>query len=112
MKNQNEMLMMTVFVVLIVLALLVGTTDNRKVKKVGRQLTSGYVNTILILLIIILSTTENLQIGFSLALIYLILVVRFNKHENFESGPSPLDCKTYGDSKKKNMSSFYPLHAQ
>ena len=112
MKNQNEMLMMTVSVVLIVLSLLVGTTDNKKIKRIGRQLTSGYVNTILILLIIVLSLTEDLQIGFSLALIYLILLVRFNKQENFESGPSPLACQTYGDSKKKNGTSFYPLHAQ
>ena len=33
MKNQNEMLMMTVSVILIVVSLLVGTTDNKKIKE-------------------------------------------------------------------------------
>lgn len=110
--NQNEMLQMSFCVLLVLVTLFVGTTNHRKIAKIGRQVTSGYVNTVLILLIIVLSLTEDLQIGFTLALLYLILLVRFNKRENFESGPSPLKCDTYGDKKKKTGTAFYPLHAQ
>ena len=110
--NQNEMLQMSLCVLLIVVTLLVSTTNNKKVSRIGRQVTTGYVNTVLILLIIVLTLTEDLQIGFTLALLYLVLLVRFNKRENFESGPSPIKCDTYGDSKKKTGTAFYPLHAQ
>ena len=65
----------------------------------------------LVLLIIVLTCTENIQIGFMLALLFLIMLVRFNQRENFISGPSPLNCETYGDSKKKTGTSYYPLHA-
>ena len=110
--NQNEMLQMSLCVLLILVTLLVSTTNNKKVSRIGRQVTTGYVNTVLILLIIVLTLTEDLQIGFTLALLYLILLVRFNKRENFESGPSPIKCDTYGDTKKKTGTAFYPLHAQ
>ncbi len=111
MKNQNEMMLCSFCLLLVVITLFLSVTHNRKVSKVGRQLTSGPVNTVLILLIIVLTITEDMQVGFMLTLIYLILLVRFNRQENFESGPSPLNCDTYGDSKKRNGSSFYPLHA-
>lgn len=110
--NQNEMGQLSLSVVLVALALLAGTTNNKKVSRIGRQITTGYVNTILILLIIVLTLTEDLQIGFMLTLIYLILLVRFKKQENFESGPSPLNCNTYGSSKVNTGTAFYPLHSQ
>ena len=111
MKNQNEVLMCSFCLILIVITLFLSVTQNRKVSKIGRQITSGQVNTVLILLIIVLTLTEDMQIGFMLSLIYLVLLVRFNRQENFESGPSPLSCDTYGDSKKRNGTAFYPLHA-
>jgi hypothetical protein len=110
--NQNEMLQLSFSVVLVLLTLWVGTTNHKKIARIGNQITSGYVNTVLILLIIVLTLTEDLQIGFILALLYLILLVRFNKKEHFESGPSPLKCDTYGDKKKNTGTAFYPLHAQ
>ena len=65
------------------------------------------------MLILLLSMTENLKVGLLISLIYLIVVVRFNNGltENFSKyGPSPLNCKTYGDSKEKTGTSFYPIN--
>ena len=69
--------------------------------------------TILIIVIITLVLTENIKIGFYLTILYLFLLIKYNNVENFKSerGYSPLNCKTYGDSRKKTGSSFYPLHA-
>ena len=111
MKNNTKLVQCLLSVVIIILALFIGTTNNNKVRKLGNQLTQGTVNTVLILLIIVLTLTEDLQVGFMLTLIYLIMLVRFNRRENFESGPSPLSCKTYGDSRKRTGVAQYPLHA-
>jgi hypothetical protein len=111
MKNSNLIVNVILPLILIALVLLVGTTNDRRVRKISNQLTTGYVNIILILLIVVLSCTENIQVGFMLALLFLIMLIRFNKNEGFMSGPSPLNCDTYGDSRKKNGSSYYPLHA-
>ena len=110
MKNNKAILNCVMSLVLIALTLFLGTTNNRKVKKVGNQLTEGKVNTVLIVLIIVLTLTEDLQIGFMLTLIYLVMLVRFNKKENFMSGPSPLKCETYGDSRKRTGTAFYPIN--
>ena len=46
-----------------------------------------------------------------LSIIYLVVLIRTNHtKEQFRSGPSPLNCKTYGDSKEKTGVAFYPLH--
>ena len=111
MKNNNQVVNIILPLVLIATVLFVGTTDNKKVSNIGTQLTTGYVNIVLVLLIIVLTCTENIQIGFMLDLLFLIMLVRFNQRENFISGPSPLNCETYGDSKKKTGTSYYPLHA-
>lgn len=110
MKNNKESLSCMLSLILVIVVLFLSYTNNRKVKKVGRQLTTGTVNTVLILLIIVLTLTEDVQIGFILTLMYLLMLVRFNKQENFISGPSPLNCETYGDSKKKTGSAFYPIN--
>lgn len=113
MKNSylNNLSVLVAFLVLIFLT----TTDNQEVRRVSNKLTSGWVNTLLILLIISLTMTENLRVGLLVAVLYLIVVVRFNNGltENFQSraGPSPLNCDTYGDSKEKTGTAFYPLHA-
>tara|TARA_A100001015_G_C14789310_1_gene632367 strand:+ start:358 stop:699 length:342 start_codon:yes stop_codon:yes gene_type:complete len=97
--------------VLTIIVLFLSATNNRKVKKVSQQLTTGTVNIILILLIILLTATENIHAGLLLTLIFLLMLIRFNKREGFISGPSPLDCNTYGDSKKRNGTVYYPLNA-
>lgn len=100
-------------VVALLLALIyLSTTNERTVRNMSRRLTSGYVNTILILCIISLSMYEDKHIGFIVAVIYLVLVVRFQELfiENFKSGPSPLNCSTYGDSKERTGSAYYPIN--
>ena len=66
------------------------------------------------MLIIGLTLTENLRLGILVAVLYLVSVIRFNNgsQENFsQRGPSPLNCKTYGNSKERTGTAFYPLHA-
>ena len=101
-------------VLLVFLALVfMSVTNNMEVRRVSNKLTTGWINTVLILLILGLAVTEDLRIGLLVSVIYLVAVVRFNNgtHENFRSGPSPLNCSTYGDSKKRTGTAFYPLHA-
>jgi hypothetical protein len=111
MKNShlNNLGVLIVFLVLVFMSI----TNNMEVRRVSNKLTSGWVNTVLILLILGLAMTEDLRIGLLVSVLYLVAVVRFNNgtHENFMSGPSPLNCSTYGDSKKKTGTAFYPLHA-
>ncbi len=97
--------------ILAILVLFLSVTNNRKVKKVSQQLTNGNVNIVLILLIILLTSTEDINSGFLLTLVFLIMLIRFNTKEGFVSGPSPLNCDTYGDSREKTGSVFYPLNA-
>lgn len=110
MKNNLDCLMN---IILIILILILSVTNNKEVKKIATKITSGSVNTILIIVIITLVLTENIKIGFYLTILYLFLLIKYNNIENFksENGYSPLNCKTYGDSRKKTGSSFYPLHA-
>jgi len=85
--------------------------NNPKVNNVMNRLTEGSVNTVLLLVIIGLTLTEDLNIGFLLSIIYLVVLIRTNHtKEQFRSGPSPLNCKTYGNSREKNGVAFYPLH--
>jgi di/tricarboxylate transporter len=107
----NESINCLASLILIVLVIFVSVTNNKNVRRVGNQITSGTVNTILILLIIALVLTEDLQMGFVLSLIYLVILVRFNEYaENFKSGPSPLSCDTYKNNKEKTGGTFYPLN--
>jgi hypothetical protein len=112
MKNTylNNLGVLVVFLVLVY----VSTTNNQEVRRVSNKLTTGWINTVLIMLILGLSMTEDLQIGLLVTVVYLIAVVRFNRDlkENFsQRGPSPLNCETYGNSKEKTGTTFYPLHA-
>lgn len=100
-------------IILIIILFLVFTTNNVEVNKISNKMVNGNLNTILILVIITLILTENVKIGFYLTIIYLVLLMKKNHNiENFDSdlGYSPLDCNTYGESKKKTGNSFYPLH--
>lgn len=112
MKNNMDCL---VKLILIIFILIIVLTDNKNVRNVSKKLTSGTTNTLIILAIIVLTLTENLKIGFYLTIIYLFLLIKYNVNskENFKSeyGYSPLDCKTYKDSKNKTGSAYYPLHA-
>ena len=112
MKNShlNNLGVLIVFLVLVYVSI----TNNMEVRRVSNKLTSGWVNTVLILLILGLAMTEDLRIGLLVSVLYLVAVVRFNNgvQENFSvSGPSPLNCATYGDSKERTGTAFYPLHA-
>ena len=111
MKNSHlsNLGVLVVFLALVFMSV----TNNMEVRRVSNKLTSGWINTVLILLILGLAVTEDLRIGLLVSVIYLVAVVRFNNgtHENFRSGPSPLNCSTYGDSKKRTGTAFYPLHA-
>ena len=112
MKNTqiDNLVILVAFVVLV----FISTTNNQEVRRVSNKLTTGWVNTVLVMLIIGLTLTENLRLGILVAVLYLIAVIRFNNgiNENFSnSGPSPLNCATYGDSKEKTGTAFYPLHA-
>ena len=85
--------------------------NNPKVNNLMNRLTEGSVNTILLLFIIGLTLTEDLNVGFLISIIYLVVLIRIrNTKEQFRSGPSPLNCKTYGDSREKTGVAFYPLH--
>ena len=115
MNNTNDILNLLCLIGLFVLVFFTAISENKRLKDVGNKVTKGNINTLLILVIIVLVMTENLQVGFLLLVIYTILLFRFNKDNNkegFKPGPSPLDCKTYGDSNKKVGSAFYPLHEQ
>ena len=112
MKNTqlDNLVILVAFVVLV----FISTTNNQEVRRVSNKLTTGWVNTVLIMLIVGLSLTENLRLGLLVAVLYLIAVIRFNRdlQENFSKpGPSPLNCATYGNSKERNGTAFYPLHA-
>tara|TARA_Y200000002_G_C22638473_1_gene645804 strand:+ start:288 stop:635 length:348 start_codon:yes stop_codon:yes gene_type:complete len=115
MKQNNLNL---VFVTLLIIVVFYVTLSNQvvnnpKISNVLNKLTSGSVNTLLLLLIIGLTLSEDVNIGFLLAVVYLVVLIRTNKNkEGFESGPSPLDCKTYGNSREKTGVAYYPLHAQ
>ncbi len=111
MKNThlNNLSVLIGFLVLV----FVSSTENKEVERVANKLTTGWVNTLLILLIVSLTMTENLRLGLLLSLVYLIAVVRFNHGlvENFsQNGPSPLNCSTYGNSREKTGSAFYPIN--
>ncbi len=112
MKNTqlDNLVILVAFVVLV----FISTTNNQEVRRVSNKLTTGWVNTVLIMLIVGLSLTENLRLGLLVAVLYLIAVIRFNRdlQENFSKpGPSPLNCATYGNSKERTGTAFYPLHA-
>jgi hypothetical protein len=112
MKNTqlDNLVILVAFVVLV----FTSTTNNQEVRRVSNKLTTGWVNTVLIMLIIGLTLTENLRLGLLVSVLYLIAVIRFNTdlQENFSKpGPSPLNCATYGNSKEKSGTAFYPLHA-
>tara|TARA_B110001469_G_C9306432_1_gene166058 strand:- start:9 stop:344 length:336 start_codon:yes stop_codon:yes gene_type:complete len=111
MKNTqlDNLIVLISFLVLVYISI----TNNQEVKRVSNKLTTGWINTLLIMLILLLTMTENLRVGLLVSLLYLIVVVRFNNSltENFSQyGPSPLNCKTYGDSKEKTGSAFYPIN--
>ena len=87
--------------------LFMSVSNDEKYERASNKVTHGQVNTILIVVIIALLLTVDVVMGFLLAVIYMIALIRFNKDsENFQSGPSPLACATYGDSKKKTGSAF------
>ena len=77
MKNTylNNLGVLVVFLVLVY----VSTTNNQEVRRVSNKLTTGWINTVLIMLILGLSMTEDLQIGLLVTVVYLIAVVRFNR---------------------------------
>ena len=104
-------------IVLIVLAMYLGISNHiintPKVNNLLHRIADGRFNTLLIFLIIALTLTEDLNIGFLLCMIYLIILIRVHRvqaNEGFRSGPSPLNCKTYGNSREKTGVAFYPLH--
>ena len=97
--------------ILIVLAFYVSVSKNNNSNKIIKRLVEGKVNTLLLLLIIGLTLTEDLNIGFILCVIYLMALVKTqNTNEGFRSGPSPLNCSTYGNSREKTGTAFYPMH--
>ena len=106
----NNLCVLVAFLVLVYIS----STTNQEVGRVANKLTTGWVNTLLILLIVTLTMTEHLRLGLLVTLVYLISVVRFNNglQENFDSkpGPSPLNCDTYGDSREKTGSAYYPIN--
>ena len=104
-------------IVLIVITMYLGISNHiiekPKVNNLLHRIVDGQFNTLLIFLIIGLTLTEDLKLGFLLCIIYLLLLVRVHRihsKEGFQSGPSPLRCKTYGDSREKTGVAFYPLH--
>ena len=115
MKKNMNMYLNVLMLVLVFLVLYVSIADNANLRTLGKRLTSGQINTVLILLIITLILTENIQMGLLITIIYLVLLVRFNSKENkehFDSdyGPNPLDCNTYGESASKTGIAQYPLN--
>ncbi len=112
MKNNN--FECTVNIILIFILVLLFTNKNKTINNISNKMINGYMNTVLILLIITLILTENIKMGFYLTVIYLFLLIKNKKKlEFFNSnyGYSPLDCKTYGDSRKKTGSVFYPINS-
>jgi hypothetical protein len=112
MKNTqiDNLVILVAFIVLVYMS----TTNNKEVRRVSNKLTTGWINTVLVMLIVGLTLTENLRLGLLVAILYLVAVIRFNNglHENFSQlGPSPLNCSTYGNSKERTGTAFYPLHA-
>ena len=106
-----------ILVVLIVVVMYLGISNhiitNSKVNNLLHRLVDGRFNTLLIFAIVALTLTEDLNLGFLLCIIYLLILVRVhrvNSNEGFNSGPSPLKCKTYGNSREKTGVAFYPLH--
>jgi hypothetical protein len=104
-------------IVLIVITMYLGISNHiintPKVNNLLHRIVEGRFNTLLIFLIIALTLTEDLNIGFLLCMIYLIILIRIHRvqaSEGFRSGPSPLNCKTYGNSREKTGVAFYPLH--
>ena len=114
-QNNLNLVLLTILISLILLFFVAASNKVDKESKTNRilkKLTEGKVNTLLLILIIALTLSEDLQVGFLLAAIYLVVLVRTQKsREDFESGPSPLNCKTYGDSREKTGTAFYPLHS-
>ena len=114
-KNMNMNMCSNILILALIVSIIyVSISNNNNLRTLGNRLTSGQINTVLILVIITLILTENIQIGLLVTILYLLMLIRFNstkQQENFESdyGPNPLACDTYGDN--KNGTSFYPLHA-
>ena len=77
MQNNNECLIKIILIVIIFILVL--NNNNKTIQNFGNKITSGYINTILIVVIIGLILTENIQIGFYLAIIYLFLLIKYNK---------------------------------
>lgn len=112
-NNLNSVLLTLLIIVVFYVSLSNQLIVNPKINNVLNKLTTGSVNTLLLLLIIGLTLSEDVNVGFLLAVIYLVVLIRTNKNkEGFESGPSPLNCKTYGNSKEKTGVAYYPLHAE
>ena len=102
MNNLYNIFLVLLLVITYYIAISNTIVDNQKINSLLNKLTSGSVNTLLLLAIIVLSMTEDLQIGLILATIYLLVIIRVKKvNENFRSGPSPLNCSTYGNSREK-----------
>jgi hypothetical protein len=114
MKMNCDIYSCVLYIILIASILYVSISKNNKLEEIGRKLTQGKINTLLILVIITLILTENVNLGILLSILYLLTLVRFNtKKENFQSeyGPSPLNCDTYRNKKDKIGNTQYPLHA-
>ena len=111
-NNLNLVLLTILIFALLFVAASNSVEKDSKTNRILKKLTEGKVNTLLLILIIALTLSEDLRVGFLLAAIYLVVLVRTQKtKEGFESGPSPLNCKTYGDSREKTGVAFYPLHS-
>ena len=112
-QNNLNLVLLTILIFGLFFVAASNTVGNdSKTNRVLKKLTEGNVNTLLLLSIIALTLSEDLQVGFLVASIYLVVLIRTQKgREGFESGPSPLNCKTYGDSKEKTGVAFYPLHS-
>lgn len=112
-QNNLNLVLLTILIFALFFVAASNTVDKEsKTNRILKKLTEGNVNTLLLLLIIALTLSEDLQVGFLLSAIYLVVLIRTqNSREGFESGPSPLNCKTYGDSKEKTGVAFYPLHS-
>lgn len=112
-KNMLNNLLLTVLIIIVLFVSVSNEiVNNQKINNLLNRLTNGSVNTFLLLCIIGLVLTEDLRVGLILSVIYLVILIRVNRslNEGFRAGPSPLSCNTYGDSRKKTGSAFYPLH--
>ena len=72
MNNTNDMINNMCLIVLVVLVFVSALSQDKKLKKIANQLTDGKINTLLILVIVALIMTENLQVGF-----YYLLYIQF-----------------------------------